>query len=170
MSASNKPVFTHHRLEVYRLALRMAVLAKAVADSEPLHPARAAKRAEDRRTPRGFRSYADHLKRSSGNTVLLIGEGANRYSSGMKRQRYQEALGEAGEAAVVAEVVVTLGLVPEADTTELMRHADRVCAMLTRFAQCSPAWLSVTAHSLRASGGGAGGGLGAWERASGPAL
>jgi four helix bundle protein len=132
MSAINKPVFTHHRLEVYHLALRMAVLAKAVADSEPLHPARAAKRAEDRRTPRGYRSYADHLKRSSGNTVLLVGEGANRYSSGMKRQRYEEALGEAGEAAVVAEVVVTLGLVPEADTTELMRHADRVCAMLTR--------------------------------------
>lgn len=116
MSAINKPVFTHHRLEVYHLALRMAVLAKAVAD----------------KIPRGYRSYADHLKRSSGNTVLLIGEGANRYSSGMKRQRYEEALGEAGEAAVVAEVVVTLGLVPEADTTELMRHADRVCAMLTR--------------------------------------
>ena len=32
----------------------------------------------------------------------------------------------------VAEVVVTLGLVSEADTTELMLHADRVCAMLTR--------------------------------------
>jgi len=94
-------------------------------------------------------SYADHLKRSSGNAALFIGEGANRYSSGMKRQRYEEALGEAGEGepfppparaaeraedrrTVVAEVVVTLGLVPEADTTELMHHADRVCAMLTR--------------------------------------
>ena len=44
----------------------------------------------------------------------------------MKRQRYEEALGEAGE------VVVTLGLVPESDTTELMHHADRVRAMLTR--------------------------------------
>ena len=116
MSASNKPVFTHHRLKVYHLALRMAALAKAVAD----------------KIPRGFRSYADHLKRSSGNTALLIGEGANRYSSGMKRQRYEEALGEAGEVAVVAEVVVTLGLVPEADTTDLLHHADRVCAMLTR--------------------------------------
>ena len=97
MPASNKPVFTHHRLEVYHLALRMAALAKAVADSEPLHPARAAKRAEDRRTPRGYRSCADHLKRSSGNTVLLIGQGANRYSSGIVHsllgQRYEEALG-----------------------------------------------------------------------------
>jgi len=74
MSTSNNAVFTHHRLDVYHLALRMAALAKAAADSEPLHPARAAKRAEDRRTPRGYRSYADHLKRSSGNTVLLIGE------------------------------------------------------------------------------------------------
>ena len=116
MSPSNKPVFAHHRLEVYHLALGMAALAKAVAD----------------KIPRGYRGYADHLKRSSGNTALLIGEGANRYSSGMKRQRYEEALGEAGEVAVVAEVVVTLGLVPEADTTELMGHADRVCAMLTR--------------------------------------
>ena len=116
MSASNKPVFTHHRLEVYHLALWMALLAKAVAE----------------KIPRGYRSYADHLKRSSGNTALLIGEGANRYSSGMKRQRYEEALGEAGEVAVVAEVVVTLGLVPEADTTDLMHHADRVCDMLTR--------------------------------------
>ena len=44
MSASKKPVFTHHRLEVYHLSLRMAALAKAVADSEPLHPARAANR------------------------------------------------------------------------------------------------------------------------------
>ena len=116
MSASNKPVFAHHRLEVYHLALRMAALAKEVSD----------------KIPRGYRNYADHLKRSSGNTALLIGEGANRYSAGMKRQRYEEALGEAGEVAVVAEVVVTLGLVPEADTTELMHHADLVCAMLTR--------------------------------------
>ena len=63
MSASKKPVFTHHRLEVYRLALRMAVLAKAVADSEPLHPARAAKRAEDRRTarPRWLPRLSSHL-------------------------------------------------------------------------------------------------------------
>ena len=84
----------------------------------------------------------------SNNTVLLIGEGANRYSSGMKRQRYEEALGgepphparaakraedrRTGEVAVVAEVVVTLGLAAEADTTELLSHADRVCAMLTR--------------------------------------
>ena len=33
---------------------------------------------------------------------------------------------------MVAEVVVTLGLVAEADTTQLLSHADRVCAMLTR--------------------------------------
>lgn len=32
--------------------------------------------------------------------------------------------------------------------------------MLTVFAPCSPAWSSATAHNLRASGAGAGGGLG----------
>ena len=108
--------FAHHKLEVYTVALTMAKHAKAVAD----------------KIPRGYRTYADHLLRSSGNTVLLIGEGANRYSAGMKRQRYEEALGEAGEVAVVVEVVCTLGLVPWQDVEELLVLASRVCAMLTR--------------------------------------
>ena len=55
--------FPHHRLDVYRLALDMARLAKQLAD----------------RVPRGYRSIADHLLRAAGQTVLLIGEGANRY-------------------------------------------------------------------------------------------
>ncbi len=39
MSTSNKPVFAHHRLEVYHLALRMAALAKDLADKIPRgHP------------------------------------------------------------------------------------------------------------------------------------
>jgi len=111
--------FAHHKLEVYKVALEAARHAKAIAD----------------KIPRGYRNYADHLLRSSGNTMMLIGEGANRYSSGMKRQRYEEALGEAGEVAVVAEVVCTLGLVPWQDVEELMGLASRVCAMLTRLVQ-----------------------------------
>ncbi len=107
--------FSHHKLHVYGLALEVARLARPLADA----------------VPRGYRSYADHLLRSSGNTVLLIGEGANRFSSGMKRQRYEEALGEAGEVAVVAEVLCTLGLAEVADVEPLMALSSRVCAMLT---------------------------------------
>ena len=116
MDNSQQYPFAHHQLEVYALALRMAKLAKTVAE----------------KVPRGYRNYADHLKRSSGNTVLLIGEGANRFTAGMKRQRYEEALGEAGEVAVAAEVAVTLGLVSRGDVVELLGIAGRVCAMLSR--------------------------------------
>lgn len=119
MTAQKHFRFSHHQLEVYNLALRLAALCKQVAD----------------KIPRGYRSYADHLKRSSGNTVLLIGEGANRYSAGMKRQRYEEALGEAGEVAVVLEVVVTLGLIAQGDVTRLLSLSNRVCAMLCRLVQ-----------------------------------
>ena len=116
MRSISRHPFAHHKLEVYTVALALAKHAKAVAD----------------KIPRGYRNYADHLLRSSGNAMMLIGEGANRYSSGMKRQRYEEALGEAGEVAVVAEVVCTLGLVPWQEVEELLELASRVCAMLTR--------------------------------------
>jgi four helix bundle protein len=108
--------FPHHRLDVYRLALDMARLAKQLAD----------------RVPRGYRSFADHLLRAAGQTVLLIGEGANRYGAGQKRQRFTEARGECGETASAAELLSVLGLVPKDDAHQLMIIADRVGAMLTR--------------------------------------
>jgi len=65
----------------------------------------------------------------------------------MKRQRYEEALGEAGEGepppparaaeraedrrTVAAEVLCTLGLVPWQEVEELLELASRVCTMLT---------------------------------------
>lgn len=111
--------FPHHRLDVYRLALEMARLAKQLAD----------------RVPRGYRSFADHLQRAAGHTVLLIGEGANRYGAGQKRQRFSEARGECGESASAAELLSVLGLVPKADVHQYMTIADRVGAMLTRLIQ-----------------------------------
>ena len=108
--------FPHNRLEVFRVALDMAVQAKRVAD----------------RVPRGHRSLADQLLRSSGSTVLLIGEGANRYTAGSKRQRYSEASGECGEVAAAAELLAALALVPMTECEELLTLAGRVAAMLTR--------------------------------------
>jgi len=119
MNPKNRSFFNHHKLEVYTVALDMASAAKLVAD----------------KIPRGYRTYADHLLRSSGSTVMLIGEGANRYSSGMKRQRYEEALGEAGEVAVAAEVLCVLGLISWQGVEKLLNLASRVCAMLTRLVQ-----------------------------------
>ena len=69
--------FAHHRLDVYELALDLAVLAKGISEQ----------------IPRGYRSLSDQLIRSGSGVVLLIAEGANRFSSAQKRQRFVEARG-----------------------------------------------------------------------------
>ena len=51
--------FAHHRLDVYELALDLAVLAKGISDE----------------IPRGYRSLSDQLIRSASGVVLLIAEG-----------------------------------------------------------------------------------------------
>jgi four helix bundle protein len=111
--------FPHTKLDVFNVALQMARQAKVVAD----------------RVPRGYRSFADQLLRSAGSTVLLIGEGANRYSTGQKRQRYAEARGECGEVAAAAQLLCTLELLPQAQAETLIQLAGRVGAMLTRLLQ-----------------------------------
>jgi len=74
-TASSK--FPHHRLDAYRVSVEMACTAKKLAD----------------RVPRGYRSFADQLLRAAGSTVLLIAEGANRYTAGQKRQRFSAGAG-----------------------------------------------------------------------------
>ena len=111
--------FSHQKLDVYRVALEMARRSREIAD----------------RVPRGYRSFADQLLRAAGQTVLLIGEGANRYTAGQKRQRYTEARGEAGEVAAAVELLTTLRLAPQDETDEVMHLAGRVAAMLTRLIQ-----------------------------------
>ena len=111
--------FPHTQLDVFRVALELARRSKICAD----------------RVPRGYRSFADQLLRAAGSTVLLIGEGANRYSAGAKRQRYSEARGECGEVAAAAELLGALGLVPASEAEKLVGLAGRVGAMLTRLVQ-----------------------------------
>ena len=111
--------FSHRRLDVYRVALEMARRSRELAD----------------RVPRGYRTFADQLLRAAGQTVLLIGEGANRYTAGQKRQRYTEARGEAGEVASCLELLATLRLAPQHEADQIMHLAGRVAAMLTRLIQ-----------------------------------
>jgi four helix bundle protein len=111
--------FAHQKLKVYQVALEMARCSRELAD----------------RVPRGYRPFADQLLRAAGHTVLLIGEGANRYTAGQKRQRYTEARGESGETAATAELLATLRLVPHAEAQHVEHLAGRVAAMLTRLIQ-----------------------------------
>ena len=112
----NKFPFPHKKLDVYNVALDMAVKTKDLA----VH------------IPRGYRSFADQLLRAAGSTVLLIAEGANRYSAGSKRQRYSEARGECGEVAAAVELLDAMQLVPSQKAREILALAGRVGAMLSR--------------------------------------
>jgi four helix bundle protein len=113
--------FPHDKLDAYRVALEMARSAKGLAEH----------------IPRGHRSIADHLLRSSANTVLLLAEGANRRGAAEKRQRFVESRGETGEVAAACDLVMVLelGSESEARAAAVKRDAARVGAMLTRLIQ-----------------------------------
>ena len=111
--------FPHRKLEAYRSALEMARRAKGIADG----------------IPRGYRSFADQLMRAAGATVLLVAEGANRRARGNKRQRFEEALGECGEAAGNVEMLMTLGLVDLTTANDFADVAGRTSAMIAGLAQ-----------------------------------
>jgi four helix bundle protein len=108
--------FPHKQLDVYNVALHMAIKTKRLAAH----------------VPRGYRSFADQLLRAAGATVLLIAEGANRFSAGSKRQRYSEARGECGEVAAAVELLAAMQLVPSSGAQEVLELAGRVAAMLSR--------------------------------------
>ncbi len=111
--------FPHRRLTAYTSALEMARQAKLIADG----------------IPRGYRSFADQLLRAAGATVLLVAEGANRRSRGSKWQRFEEALGECGEAAGNVEMLLTIGLVDAAVADEFADVAGRTGAMIAGLAR-----------------------------------
>jgi len=110
--------FPHRKLDAYHSALEMVRLGKGIADG----------------IPRGYRSFADQLLRSAGATVLLVAEGANRRSRGSKRQRFEEALGECGEASGNVEMLMTLGLVDASIANEFADVAGRTGALIAGLA------------------------------------
>ena len=112
--------FTHRKLAAYRCALEMARQAKGIADG----------------IPRGYRCFADQLLRSSGATVLLVAEGANRRSRGTKRQRYEEAQGECGESAGNVEMLSTIGLCKQPTADEFADIAGRTAALIAGLVRC----------------------------------
>ena len=113
---SNAGTFPHEKLDVYRVALEMAALAKELAE----------------KIPRGHRSLADHLLRAASNTVLLCAEGANRRGAALKRQRLVESRGECGEVAAAGDLIVILQIGSAARAVQMKALASRVSAMLTR--------------------------------------
>ena len=81
--------------------------------------------------PRGHRNIADHLLRSSSNVVLLLAEAANRRGAALKRQRFVESRGEAGEVADAGDLLLAMQIGSRADLEMLKSLASREAAMLT---------------------------------------
>jgi four helix bundle protein len=110
--------FPHERLDAFHVAVQLAELAHRMAS----------------RVPRGYARRADQLRRSGTAPVALIAEGANRRGRGNKRQRFDEACGEAGEAVGHARLLAALRLYRDAeqDYEALRACAQRVVSMTSR--------------------------------------
>ena len=67
--------------------------------------------------------------------MLLIAEGANRFSSAQKRQRFVEARGECAEAAATVELSGRMGLISPQECQLFQSAAGRIGAMLTGLIQ-----------------------------------
>jgi four helix bundle protein len=83
------------------------------------------------RVPRGYRSMADQLKRSSTGTVAAIAEGANRRTKAEKADKFGQARTEAGESAAWCEMLAGLSLLPPDDVLPVILLHERVVKMLS---------------------------------------
>ena len=105
-------VFSHEKLDVYRLAIEFAAWAHPVADALPTNdPTRS------------------QLERASTSIPLNIAEG-NAKSSKRDRARYwQIALGSTFECAAILDVLVVRNLKTEEETLNSRKKLERVAAM-----------------------------------------
>ena len=81
--------------------------------------------------PRGYAELRGQLFRSGCAVVLLVAEGANRRTKGMKRQRFVEAQGECGEACATVELLGVLGVVTRQTRERYDQLANHVSALLS---------------------------------------
>jgi four helix bundle protein len=116
MHASSEFTFAFERLDAYKLARQLTVITAGIAAT----------------IPRGYGTIKDQLLRSGSAPARLIAEGALRRSKGSKRQRFEEALGECGEAVAAAQQGVDLKLISESQYNRLRIIAQRVAAMTSR--------------------------------------
>ena len=102
MTINQTHQFPHQRLDAWRLSREARRLTFALLTT----------------LPKGFGDDARQLRRSSGAVPKLIAEGANRWSAGDKRRRFEEAEGEIGETASGLEDLADLGVLDETEVVE----------------------------------------------------
>ena len=107
--------FQHERLDVYRVAIELVVLADDVSND----------------LPRGRGYLADQLQRASTSVVLNIAEGAGEFSPKEKARFYRMARRSATESAAVLDVCRCLKLVADERYSSGREYLLRIVAMLT---------------------------------------
>ena len=110
--------FAHHRLDAYRLASELADHVNELAPQIPLGGG-------------GKKELRPQIVDAANSCPALIAEGANRWTSKQKRQRFIEARGEAGEVASHLERCHRRSFISEQQLERGLELADRVCATLT---------------------------------------
>ena len=112
--------FEHERLDVYKAAIELLVLADAVAAS----------------LPRGRGYLADQLRRAASSIAFNIAEGAGEFASEEKARFYRMARRSATESAAVLDACRALSLTtaPSYDTGRgvLLRIVAMLTAMVKR--------------------------------------
>jgi len=102
MTTNQTAQFPHQKLDAWHLSREARKLTFQLLDT----------------LPTGFGDDNRQLRRSSGAVPKLIAEGANRWSAGDKRRRFEEAEGEIGETASGLEDLADLGAIDEQKAAE----------------------------------------------------
>jgi four helix bundle protein len=131
--------FDHERLDVYRRALELVVVAHEVAAN----------------LPKGRGYLTDQLRRAATSVPLNIAEGAGEFAPKDKARFYRIARRSATESAAILDVCRDLELLAEDHHQRARDLLIRIVSMLTRLAQSREA-----AHSSSGTGTGTGTGTG----------
>ena len=107
--------FEHERLDVYKAALELLVLADAVAAT----------------LPRGRGYLADQLRRAASSIAFNIAEGAGEFASDEKAPFYRMARRSATESAAIFDACRVLSLTTEPASQAGRAILLRIVAMLT---------------------------------------
>ena len=111
-------VFSHERLDVYRLALDFAAWAHPTADALPSNdPTRS------------------QLARASISIPLNIAEGNAKSSKRDRARFWQIALGSTFECAAILDILVVRSFKTEDEIIDVKKQLERIAAMLIRLLQ-----------------------------------
>ena len=111
-------VFSHERLDVYRLAIEFAAWAHPITDALPSNdPTRS------------------QLARASISIPLNIAEGNAKSSKRDRARFWQIALGSTFECAAILDVLVVRSFKTEDEIIDVKKQLERIAAMLIRLLQ-----------------------------------